>query len=294
MSHKPILDPATVEALLIEVRTEISETAAYYATTPHGFSSGSRLAEWLENELMPNIEERLASTIRSLASVEKQSSDGGVEGHPPQATGEAENAVVRQTAGIKPGPSEAICTCPDDWQGMDHTSGCKSRASRDPVAKQDCAPAGTEAINPMDALDYALECVRESFDIAKTRDDLMLAECRYRSIEEAKHVFANFQAALRSMELARTALGNQPSPSHPVAGLTEEERSFIASLEASSYKGALVAISNRIDRLSSSPVSVSEEELSESLTAHPDVELWKQEADQLARALLSQFSIGRK
>lgn len=37
----------------------------------------------------------------------------------------------------------AICTCPADWQGMDHTSGCKSRASRDLAVTQDCAPAGT-------------------------------------------------------------------------------------------------------------------------------------------------------
>lgn len=22
------------------------------------------------------------------------------------------------------------CTCPEDWQGMDHTSGCKARAAR--------------------------------------------------------------------------------------------------------------------------------------------------------------------
>jgi hypothetical protein len=42
-----------------------------------------------------------------------ESSDGGVEGHPPQATVEPESADVREAAGIKPGPSEPKSQEPD-------------------------------------------------------------------------------------------------------------------------------------------------------------------------------------
>jgi hypothetical protein len=41
-------------------------------------------------------------------------SDGGVEGHPPQATGEAESADVRQIAGVESGPSETNSASDDD------------------------------------------------------------------------------------------------------------------------------------------------------------------------------------
>jgi hypothetical protein len=90
--------------------------------------------------------------------------------------------------------------------------------------------------------------------------------------------------------------------SHPVAGLTEETPLDVLNgirdaLESRGYVHMANGrdIGNLIDelrRLTSSPVS--EEELGNAIRQNCIIALWQDDADALARALLSQFSIGRK
>lgn len=44
-----------------------------------------------------------------------------------------------------------ICTCPEDWQGMDHTSGCKSRSMRAGPLMVRHVIHGCEVLLPADA-----------------------------------------------------------------------------------------------------------------------------------------------
>lgn len=71
----------------------------------------------------------------------------------------------------------------------------------------------------------------------------------------------------------------------------ENREEITDAVEAAVMREAIEALRER-HRLTSSPVS--EEELSEAICAVPVGDLWKADCDKIARALLSQFSIGRK
>ena len=92
---------------------------------------------------LPLLPRRGASFLESgCLEVDGFQADGGVEGHPPQATGEAESADVRQTAGIEPGPSEAI---PASTGGPQET------------------PASAPPKNPDAGVLEATDCIHEIF-----------------------------------------------------------------------------------------------------------------------------------
>jgi hypothetical protein len=276
------LDPATAEECAKVAERQAKEWLNGEAGTVYGsgYQAGCRNS---------------ASAIR-LASGETQSSDGGVEarhaatgnmlGSVPReemsapATG-FERATVREAAiqpcaGVAPGPSETIDACKAHalaWhrqiveaggsESVAHQAvtlaalnGLFDHVNADPVVRQDCAPAETADKN----------CV------TLPNGDCIGKGCMH------------------------------DDSSHPVAGLTEETPLDVLNgirdaLESRGYVHMANGrdIGNLIDelrRLTSSPVS--EEELGNAIRQNCIIALWQDDADALARALLSQFSIGRK
>lgn len=175
--------------------------------------------------------------------------------------------------------------------GASHSSHCGSSAGEsEPVVKQASAPAGTDEL------------------ISRLRT----------GVTKSKDVGSHLSKYQELCNEAADALArHQPSPSHPVAGLTEELRERTAFRYAGDCKCGKCQLIPRdlldrvIDLLTSSPVS--EDELARVLCeatgapwtslnpGRPSIADWKESGlgtqwfwRGLARSLLNQFSIGRK
>lgn len=108
MTHEPTLDPHTVE----ECVAEIFRVARRNKTEGACFDP-----RW--NDAIETLVTEAVDAIRSLAG---------------EAPGPLAADINTRASAIRRGePAPDRCTCPEDWQGMDHTSGCKSRASRRPA-----------------------------------------------------------------------------------------------------------------------------------------------------------------
>jgi hypothetical protein len=170
----------------------------------------------------------------------------------------------------------------------------------DPEGTQDSAPAGTSPTD--EAIRHAIE---QFTSPAMAKGDVHSGPGAIIWAEQ----WGFITTALRD-------LFGKPSPSQPVAGLTEvlrdAENAIVHLNDEVACEETLHSIRTAIDRLSSSPVSVSEEELARLIDPYAfdmdddqasptEREIWEahaprkqHEATLKARALLSQFSIGRK
>lgn len=218
---------------------------------------------------------KIASAIRSLtAGREIQSSDGGAKVASSAVLASEEDqrsglhgvmpvgTIAASSGNTDAGPSEAIHAHQPSMPKYEYQKDAGEGGSvsyRDPVVRQDCAPAGTDTYDAMAAIQSGV------------------------------------------MKVVH------PSPSQPVAGLTEDERILVDAVTQQAgwnYRPSLVqadALLAIIDRLTRS--AVSEEELARFLNpnafklAEAGTIYGRQQvnlATGTARALLSQFDVRRK